>query len=426
MYVRIFLCVYVSVCLQHPKLICNRLLTYSHRVLQVQREALQRGVRIDGSIMNVFYDFFNARGTSAINIEDFVEFMNVKLSVADAKARPLFRMFDTDNSGNLTLSEIAIGLAILVEGSDDDRIIAAFNAYDADKSGQLDFEEVVNLVCVVKSVARHAACLYTKAAFSVLGLKDTDSLSLEQFVKLVKDGHLSLDLLLPNLKSNYKFGNQFRRSNNQKYSGFQYNEPNFVFNVNAKSQGFAADEIPNSAFTASFFKPGHDKQVSFGGTNGANGGDRNGGFQRPGPINTGSNPGLGADMDCVTQPGAGVGQLLDMNSANAMSFQSYQSMKHQRQYGKQSNLFTQRKQIPDPGASFARKGRVRFEQDPGQAQVGGQGQATGQLSPNSNLSLRSPTLPSPKRGSETDVGSSFGGKKSRSPNPFANRYPSET
>jgi hypothetical protein len=97
-----------------------------------------------------------------------------------------------------------------------DKIIAAFNAYDADRSGFLDFDEVVNLVVVAKkSCSRTVARMITEAAFKHLNIGLDGQLNLDQFLKLVQDKHLPLDSLLPDMKSLYQqFGNAGNRGNN--------------------------------------------------------------------------------------------------------------------------------------------------------------------------------------------------------------------
>jgi Ca2+-binding EF-hand superfamily protein len=59
--------------------------------------------------------------------------------------------------GTLSLTELALGLSLIAEGTDEERIIAAFNAYDIDKSGALDYNEIVQLVSVVKGVTQEVA-----------------------------------------------------------------------------------------------------------------------------------------------------------------------------------------------------------------------------------------------------------------------------
>ncbi len=129
---------------------------------QVQQVAHSHGIKINPTVMGEVYTFFQAQNKSEIDVEQFVLFMREKLGIPDMAARPLFRSFDTDSSGTLSLTEIALGLALLVEGSADDRVIAAFNAYDADRSGSLDYEEILNMVRVVKGVTKEVAQFYSQ------------------------------------------------------------------------------------------------------------------------------------------------------------------------------------------------------------------------------------------------------------------------
>jgi Ca2+-binding EF-hand superfamily protein len=185
-------------------------------LLKVQQVAQTHGIKINANFMSEVYTFFESKQKSEIDIEDFVMFMRETLGVSEGATRPLFRAFDTDSSGTLSLSEIAIGLALLVEGSEDDRIIAAFNSYDADRSGNLDYEELSNLVSVVKGVDRAKAQYFTQYAYHFLNLPIEARINLDQFITLVKSHELPLEYLLPDIRQKYyaKLQPQFRTGTN--------------------------------------------------------------------------------------------------------------------------------------------------------------------------------------------------------------------
>lgn len=58
----------------------------------------------------------------------------------------LFTAFDSDKDGFVDFRDFACGLSILHQGSYDDRLQLAFNAYDLDGNGTIDKEEMLKLL----------------------------------------------------------------------------------------------------------------------------------------------------------------------------------------------------------------------------------------------------------------------------------------
>jgi Ca2+-binding EF-hand superfamily protein len=72
---------------------------------EVQQAAYSHGKKINNNLIGTFYDFFRAHNTTEIDIELFVLFMLEKLNVPESKARPLFRSFDVNSSGEYCSSK---------------------------------------------------------------------------------------------------------------------------------------------------------------------------------------------------------------------------------------------------------------------------------------------------------------------------------
>jgi hypothetical protein len=156
-----------------------------------------------------------------------------------------------------------------------DKIIAAFNAYDADRSGFLDFDEVVNLVVVAKkSCSRTVARMITEAAFKHLNIGLDGQLNLDQFLKLVQDKHLPLDSLLPDMKSLYQqFGNAGNRGNNPAGGGAAGGASgaggggNYQNRGNSNYQGQNFDRNFNRRSSNPNYNPNHNNNNSSNGSN---------------------------------------------------------------------------------------------------------------------------------------------------------------
>jgi Ca2+-binding EF-hand superfamily protein len=87
----------------------------------VQLAASNHGIRLNRGLMDKLYAFFAERRRNEINVEEFVACMESVMQVPEVSARPLFRALDKDSSGTLSLAEMCVGLATLVEGTEEVR-----------------------------------------------------------------------------------------------------------------------------------------------------------------------------------------------------------------------------------------------------------------------------------------------------------------
>jgi len=61
-------------------------------------------------------------------------------------AEGVFDTYDEDKSGYLDFRELVICMSVLCKGSFEERMRLCFNVYDADKSGYLQFDEYEHLI----------------------------------------------------------------------------------------------------------------------------------------------------------------------------------------------------------------------------------------------------------------------------------------
>ena len=62
----------------------------------------------------------------------------------------IFETFDTDKSGFLDFAEFMVGLHITAEGSNEEKYTWAFQMYDLDGDGQIEFKEMKRSVKSIK------------------------------------------------------------------------------------------------------------------------------------------------------------------------------------------------------------------------------------------------------------------------------------
>jgi Ca2+-binding EF-hand superfamily protein len=86
------------------------------------------GVTIHQGLFEDFYSYFKEKDRSEIDVDLFIECATL-LKIPIDEARNMFRAFDADNSGSLSIIEITVGFAKIFSGSLEDKLLMAFNAY---------------------------------------------------------------------------------------------------------------------------------------------------------------------------------------------------------------------------------------------------------------------------------------------------------
>ncbi|CAK9435903.1 uncharacterized protein LODBEIA_P05320 [Lodderomyces beijingensis] len=108
----------------------------------------------------------------------------------------LFLVFDLDNSKYIDFKEFIVALSITSRGSEEQKINWTFKLYDYKKTGRLTYNDILPIIqATYKMIGPMVALpddektpeLRTEKWFKVLGKnKDTDEITLEDFLKLAK------------------------------------------------------------------------------------------------------------------------------------------------------------------------------------------------------------------------------------------------
>ncbi|KAF4709836.1 hypothetical protein FOZ62_008003 [Perkinsus olseni] len=140
-----------------------------------------------------------------LNIDEFTQMFPGEDA---ALVRRMFDLFDTDGSGTIELKEFVIGLSSLSSVSTVDKVKFAFNLYDLDNSGFLDYGELLQLLTAAQAgmgkiknsdVRSRAEEVYASLGISPKEDSSGDDdvyppLSYEQFVSVARERP---QLLLP-------------------------------------------------------------------------------------------------------------------------------------------------------------------------------------------------------------------------------------
>uniref|UniRef100_A0A6B2L6T2 EF-hand domain-containing protein n=1 Tax=Arcella intermedia TaxID=1963864 RepID=A0A6B2L6T2_9EUKA len=97
--------------------------------------------------------------TATKNTLSTVEFKTLLLSLgifpglSDAAAESLFKVVDADGSGTIEFRELVLALSLLTRGTTEEKLGYMFDAFDKDKSGELDTNEIHLITEQMKTVA---------------------------------------------------------------------------------------------------------------------------------------------------------------------------------------------------------------------------------------------------------------------------------
>lgn len=137
---------------------------------------------------------------NALTRKQFTEIMNL-FGVTD----PLviahnFNAHDTDRDGTIDFREFAVLLATVAQVSDEEKLKLMFRAYDADHSGNLSLDEIFNIFRAASgmndTVASDEQLLETvSAVFKEIDLDGNGEISFDEFVQGVNSG--KLPILIP-------------------------------------------------------------------------------------------------------------------------------------------------------------------------------------------------------------------------------------
>lgn len=131
---------------------------------ELRNDLRAAGVQVKSALMSDFYDYFNSRNVSEVNVSQFVECMtSPNMKFTEASARSIFNAFDADKNNLLSLKELGLGFAKMTDGSVDDKLLLMFQAYDADHNNYLDLNELTHMIHVASGASLTEANQYASA-----------------------------------------------------------------------------------------------------------------------------------------------------------------------------------------------------------------------------------------------------------------------
>ncbi|KAF4750803.1 hypothetical protein FOZ62_003486 [Perkinsus olseni] len=154
------------------------------------------------------YKLFKEVDTDNSGELDIDEFTQMFPGEDAALVRRMFDLFDTDGSGTIELKEFVIGLSSLSSVSTVDKVKFAFNLYDLDNSGFLDYGELLQLLTAAQAgmgkIKNSDVRSRAEEVYASLGISSKEDssgdddvyppLSYEQFVSIARERP---QLLLP-------------------------------------------------------------------------------------------------------------------------------------------------------------------------------------------------------------------------------------
>lgn len=126
---------------------------------------------LDSVQMSKLYSFFKERRTADLGYEDFAKGMRTCDITDEEVLRQYYRAFDKNGDGRISFEEMAVGLATLQRGRMGDRLRMAFQAFDLDRNGFIDHDELVRLIQYSTGITQEGAI---EIADKALAQFDTD------------------------------------------------------------------------------------------------------------------------------------------------------------------------------------------------------------------------------------------------------------
>ncbi|CAM9986651.1 unnamed protein product, partial [Heterosigma akashiwo] len=120
------------------------------------------------------------------------------LGLTDAQASEAFAAFDVNKDGGVTLSELACGLSILVDGTLEDRLQYAFMAFDADGNGTLSPDELTQLVAASTGYEAAVARAVAQEVFKQFDANRDGSIDFQEFTQAVLANRVMLSTFWTN------------------------------------------------------------------------------------------------------------------------------------------------------------------------------------------------------------------------------------
>jgi Ca2+-binding EF-hand superfamily protein len=176
---------------------------------QLQRSLQSQGKPFNLELMSLFYDYIrdcngsqsispssgNGNGSNEITQEQFVAALtSEKLNYSPQFAADIFHAFDTDHNGSLSLTEISIGFAKLMNSNFDEKLELIFSAYDRDHNGVLDLDELVDMIHVATGLPYEEAREYAIAVGNEVDENGNNTIEFDEFKQAVYKKLIPLEM----------------------------------------------------------------------------------------------------------------------------------------------------------------------------------------------------------------------------------------
>lgn len=126
-------------------------------------------------------------GSGSLSYDDFLQALQKSDSVF---MKRLFDMFDADKTSKISMDEFALGINAVTSALNEDKMKFAFTLYDRNGSGALEMADIVEILKAtfrLTAVADSADMEHrAKLIFEQAGIKETDSISLDQFLEIAR------------------------------------------------------------------------------------------------------------------------------------------------------------------------------------------------------------------------------------------------
>jgi Ca2+-binding EF-hand superfamily protein len=170
---------------------------------QLQRSLQSQGKPFNMELMSLFYDYIrdcsgsqpSSIGRDEITQEQFVAALtSEKLNYSSQFASDIFHSFDTDHNGTLSLTEISIGFAKLMNSNFDEKLELIFAAYDRDHNGVLDLDELIDMIHVATGLPYDDARQYAIAVGNEVDENGNNTIEFDEFKQAVYKKLIPLEM----------------------------------------------------------------------------------------------------------------------------------------------------------------------------------------------------------------------------------------
>ena len=141
------------------------------------------------------YTWFETHQVTALSQDGFVAMLGdiaratgMEGAISEPLARELYSAFDVDGDRAVTFREVVAGLSTMLDGTPEARLLQAFRAFDADRSGTLDPAEMTRLVMCVSAYDRATAEMMVGTIFTHADKDGNRHLDFNEVRDIARDG----------------------------------------------------------------------------------------------------------------------------------------------------------------------------------------------------------------------------------------------